>query len=59
MIELYKSYCATCQKQTTQFIARISLKRGIKLKCSSCGSVKKKYEKAGSLTKLERKENEK
>ncbi len=42
-MKMYKINCPKCNKKTDHTIYKISLKRGVKLKCISCGFMKEQY----------------
>lgn len=42
-MELYKINCTKCRKKTIHYIINLSRNKGLKLKCSSCGYIKKRY----------------
>jgi len=42
-IKLYLVNCDKCKKKTPHFILRVSRKRGVKLRCCSCGKEKLRY----------------
>ena len=41
--------CGNCRKQQPHFVIKVSLKRGVKLSCSKCGTTKKSYHKIQNL----------
>ena len=51
-IELYSVYCSKCRKKNPHRIYSISLARGLKLKCLSCGYIKPRYCNVKTLQKV-------
>jgi hypothetical protein len=49
-MKLYLSPCQRCEDKTPQMIYNINLRRGVKLRCSVCGKIKRRYY---NLTRLE------
>jgi len=57
-IKKYIIWCENCKQQQPHYIFKISLKKGLKLMCSKCGTKKGQYHKLNllheySLNKLE------
>ena len=48
-INQYLIHCPNCKKQTPHYINKVSLKRGVLLMCSKCGSKKSRYYKLNLL----------
>ena len=49
MNNIYLSYCKVCKKETPMRINNISRKRGVKLRCCICSTIKPRYEKINNL----------
>ena len=56
--ETYLRRCCRCFKETPHIIYKINLKKGIKLKCLTCGNYSTRYLRIGNLNKLQEVKNE-
>jgi len=46
---IYQSKCHHCKRETPHRVFNLSIRRGLKLQCLSCGKVQGKYSKVNKL----------